>query len=98
MFANPEDAKGAKGKVKFDHPDVERVRRAHLNDLENVLPFLILCPLYLATGPAAATATTVIRVFAAARLLHTVVYLNMVSVLPSLSRSDCLGSCTRSSI
>ncbi|KAF0289561.1 Aldose 1-epimerase [Amphibalanus amphitrite] len=55
VFANPEDAKGLQGKVKFDHPDVERVRRAHLNDLENVLPFLILCPLYLATGPAAAT-------------------------------------------
>ncbi|XP_043228046.1 microsomal glutathione S-transferase 1-like [Amphibalanus amphitrite] len=86
VFANPEDAKGLQGKVKFDHPDVERVRRAHLNDLENVLPFLILCPLYLATGPAAATATTLIRVFAAARLLHTVVYLNVV---PQPSRVLC---------
>jgi hypothetical protein len=27
VFANQEDAVGAKGKVKFDDPDVERVRR-----------------------------------------------------------------------
>ena len=58
---------------------MERVRRAHLNDLENVIPFLVLCPLYLATGPAAGTAVFLIRVFAAARVLHTIVYLNVVS-------------------
>ncbi|XP_037072127.1 microsomal glutathione S-transferase 1-like [Pollicipes pollicipes] len=78
IFANPEDAKGLQGKVKLDDPDVERVRRAHLNDLENILPFLIICPLYLATGPNAWMATMLMRGFAATRIIHTFVYLNVV--------------------
>ncbi|XP_037070460.1 microsomal glutathione S-transferase 1-like [Pollicipes pollicipes] len=78
VFANAEDAKKRDGKVIFDDPDVERVRRAHLNDLENILPFLVLCPIYLATGPAVWVATNVIRTFAIARIAHTVLYLNEV--------------------
>jgi hypothetical protein len=27
VFSNPEDSAGFKGKVKFDDPDVERIRR-----------------------------------------------------------------------
>lgn len=80
IFANPEDAKSHGGKVKLDDPDVERVRRAHLNDLENVVPFLLLCPLYLSTGPNGWLATNLIRGFAAARILHTVGYLNELSL------------------
>ncbi|XP_037094866.1 prostaglandin E synthase-like, partial [Pollicipes pollicipes] len=49
VCSNPEDAKSRGAKIIFDDPDVERVRRAHRNDLENILPFLILCPIYLAT-------------------------------------------------
>ena len=79
VFSNPEDAKSHDSKVKFDDPDVERVRRAHLNDLENVVPFLLLCPLYLCTGPSPWLAGNLIRGFAAARILHTVSYLNEVS-------------------
>merc|ERR1711953_1539853 len=40
--------------------DVERVRRAHLNDLENILPFFCLSILFM--------------IFAACRIVHTVVY------------------------
>ena len=40
---------------------VERVRRAHLNDMENILPFFCLGLLYIFTGPALATATLVFR-------------------------------------
>ena len=36
--------------------NVERVRRAHQNDIENILPFLILGFLYMFTNPAYATA------------------------------------------
>jgi len=86
IFANPEDASGLKGKVTLDDPDVERVRRAHQNDLEKVLPFLVLCPLYLSTGPSVWLATQLIRAFAAARVLHTVVYINVV---PQPSRFVC---------
>ena len=35
---------------------MERVRRAPLNDMENILPFLILGFLYMFTNPAYATA------------------------------------------
>ena len=66
--------------MKLDDPDVERVRRAHLNDLENVVPFLLLTPLYLSTGPAPWLAANLIRGFAAARIVHTVGYLNEVTM------------------
>ncbi|XP_043211622.1 prostaglandin E synthase-like [Amphibalanus amphitrite] len=80
IFANPEDAQSHGGKVKLDDPDVERVRRAHLNDLENVVPFLLLTPLYLSTGPAPWIAANLIRGFAAARIVHTIGYLNEMSI------------------
>ena len=64
--------------MDLQDPDVLRVKRAHLNDLENVLPFLALCPLYLATGPSEWLAGALIRLFAAARVAHSVFYLNEV--------------------
>lgn len=77
-FANPEDAKKNNVSVVANDPDVERVRRAHLNDLENILPFLALCPLYLATGPSPWLATNLIRTFGIARAAHSFFYLNEV--------------------
>jgi len=74
VFTSPEDAtmQGHKAGV---HEDVERVRRAHLNDMENVLPFLILGFLYMFTNPAYSTALLLYRVFVGARIVHTVSYL-----------------------
>ena len=74
VFANPEDAKGLRGKVKLDDPAVERTRRAHLNDLENIPAFWILGALYVTTGPAAAWATLLFRVYTVSRIVHTIVY------------------------
>jgi len=54
---------------------VERVRRAHQNDLENILPFLALGPLYSLSGPSPGVASTLFIVFTIARVLHTVTYL-----------------------
>ncbi|XP_063374237.1 microsomal glutathione S-transferase 1 [Cydia amplana] len=85
VFANPEDAKVFKGKVKMDDPEVERVRRAHLNDLENIPAFWILGALYLTTGPASAWATLLFRLAAAGRVLHTLVY--AVVPLPQPTRA-----------
>ena len=80
-FANPEDASGVPGsKVVLGDPDVERVRRAHMNDLENVIPFVLLGGLYLATGPSAGTAGLLFKVFTAARYIHTFVYLFAVGL------------------
>merc|ERR1712080_763810 len=58
VFISEEDIVGqAKAKMGVD-PDVERVRRAHLNDIENIVPFLILGFLYLFTQPSVATPLT----------------------------------------
>lgn len=45
--ANPEDINGVpKSEVKRDE-DVERVRRAHLNDLENIPAFMFIALMYV---------------------------------------------------
>ncbi|VVC94192.1 microsomal glutathione S-transferase 1 [Leptidea sinapis] len=86
VFANEEDAKtDKKSVVKYDDPDVERVRRAHLNDLENIPVFWVLGALYLTTGPSAAVATTLFRAYTAGRILHTLVY--AVKPLPQPARA-----------
>jgi uncharacterized MAPEG superfamily protein len=53
---------------------VERLRRVHQNDLENVLPFLIIGFLYALSGPAFGIAAALFVAFTAARLLHTATY------------------------
>jgi glutathione S-transferase len=57
---------------------------AHLNDLENILPFLALGFLYVGTGPSLNWARTLFRVFTGARFVHTLVY--AVYVVPQPGR------------
>jgi len=85
VFSNPEDIGAFKGKVKFDDPDVERVRRGHLNDLENILPFITIALFYTLTNPTAFVAVNLFRVYTVARILHTFVY--TVVVMPQPSRA-----------
>lgn len=73
-FANPEDLTTPGSKVALNDPDVERVRRNHLNDLENIPAFLLLGLLYVTTAPSVSAALWHFRVFTAARLLHTLAY------------------------
>uniref|UniRef100_A0A803TRV7 Microsomal glutathione S-transferase 1 n=1 Tax=Anolis carolinensis TaxID=28377 RepID=A0A803TRV7_ANOCA len=79
-FANPEDAVGfgkgdnAKKFLRTD-PDVERVRRIHLNDLENIVPFLFIGFFYSFSGVSLSTALLHYRIFFASRIFHTVSYL-----------------------
>lgn len=74
-FANPEDTATFKNlKPKFDDPDVERVRRAHRNDLENIIAFIIVAFFYVLTGPQAFIAVNLFRVGAISRIVHTFVY------------------------
>ena len=54
------------------------------NDLENVLPFVLLGGLYITTNPLLATAKLVFRTFVAARFVHTLVY---VFAVPQPSRA-----------
>ncbi|XP_063971884.1 microsomal glutathione S-transferase 1-like [Diachasmimorpha longicaudata] len=74
VFANPEDSFGNKIKVSTDDVDIERVRRAHRNDLENILPWFVMTAIWLTTGPTYYCAMVLIRAFVAARIAHTVVY------------------------
>uniref|UniRef100_A0A182QK51 Microsomal glutathione S-transferase 1 n=1 Tax=Anopheles farauti TaxID=69004 RepID=A0A182QK51_9DIPT len=88
VFANQEDIKpskkGTSAQPKFDDPDVERVRRAHRNDLENILPYFTIGLLYLLTNPEPFIAINLFRVVAIARILHTLVY--AVVVIPQPAR------------
>ncbi|XP_076455080.1 microsomal glutathione S-transferase 1-like [Babylonia areolata] len=95
-FANPEDTAGRRdkdgGQLKpvLNNPHVERVRRCHLNDLENVLPFVLIGLLYVTTSPSLASALLHFRLFTCSRLLHTVVYLMPVPQ-PARALTFCLG-------
>ncbi|XP_003696883.1 microsomal glutathione S-transferase 1 [Apis florea] len=75
IFLNPEDAITLKGaKVANNDPEIERVRRAHLNDLENILIWYIVTFVWLTTNPSIWLASLLIRTFVIARILHTLVY------------------------
>ena len=78
-FANPEDAKlHPKGVVTLNDSDVERYRRAHLNDMENIYLYFLVASVYLFTNPSQFAANTCFKVFTLARCLHTVVYIGQV--------------------
>jgi len=74
-FSNPEDVAGEKHKrVDLNDPDVERARRNHRNDLENIPQFILVGLLYTLTNPNPYYALMHFRVFTAARMLHTIAY------------------------
>ena len=75
-FVNPEDkgvVKGTQGPE--DSPEVQRFKRAHVNALENAVPFFVVAALYVATGGTKVGAQAYCYTFLAARLLHSVFYL-----------------------
>ncbi|XP_070780705.1 prostaglandin E synthase [Enoplosus armatus] len=76
VFANPEDALRHGGlQYHRQDPYVERCRRAHINDIENILPFLFLGAIYSMTGPSLAVARLHFLVFFMGRVLHSIAYL-----------------------
>ncbi|XP_019955350.2 microsomal glutathione S-transferase 1 isoform X2 [Paralichthys olivaceus] len=87
VFANLEDTKlgssSTDKKLVRTDPDVERVRRSHQNDLENIVPFVVIGLLYALTAPELSAALLHFRIFAGARIFHTVAY---VCALPQPSR------------
>ncbi|NWJ06100.1 PTGES synthase, partial [Crypturellus undulatus] len=75
-FANPEDALRNGGLQYYrEDPDVERCRRAHRNDMENIFPFLFLGAIYSLLEPSPAVARIHFFTFCAGRLVHTAAYL-----------------------
>ncbi|XP_051912217.1 microsomal glutathione S-transferase 1-like [Hippocampus zosterae] len=77
-FATEEDVafKPAEERKKLlrTHPDVERVRRCHLNDLENIIPFVLVGLFYVLSGPELSAALLHFRIFAGSRIFHTISY------------------------
>ncbi|KAM7033996.1 prostaglandin E synthase isoform 2-T5 [Acridotheres tristis] len=75
-FANPEDAL-RNGGLQFcrEDPDVERCRRAHRNDMENIFPFLFLGAVYSLLDPSPTVARIHFLIFCVGRIIHTIAYL-----------------------
>lgn len=81
-FPSPEDAvvqagedKEMQRKLLAKNDEVERARSAHMNDIENVVPFVLLSLLFIGIQPDPSTASFLFKVFAGARVFHTVSYL-----------------------
>lgn len=74
VYITPEDYALTGKPQQAPDETIERLRRAHQNDLENVLPFLAVGALYASTGPSATLAGWLFGIFTAARVAHTVVY------------------------
>ncbi|XP_059474419.1 microsomal glutathione S-transferase 1-like [Neocloeon triangulifer] len=72
---NAEDARamGVEPSNKTD-PNVERVKRAHLNDLENIPIFLIVSFVYIHTQPNLGLCHFLFWTFTAARFGHSIIY------------------------
>jgi uncharacterized MAPEG superfamily protein len=74
LHISPEDyAFTGKPAAALDE-QIERIRRAHHNDLENVLPFLVAAFLLCLTGVSYTLAWWLFVPFTAARVLHTIFY------------------------
>jgi uncharacterized membrane protein YecN with MAPEG domain len=75
-FMNQEDVAWLGGEhVSPDDDRVQRIFRAHRNDLENLLPFFIGGSLYLHSGAATTVGAAYFCAFLLARYAHTYAYL-----------------------
>ncbi|XP_037034057.1 microsomal glutathione S-transferase 1-like isoform X1 [Bradysia coprophila] len=87
-FSAPEDVVFSEGaEVNFNNENINRVRRAHRNDMENILPYLTIGLLYVLTDPLPWLAKSCFLIATIARLLHTFVY--AVYVIPQPARAIC---------
>jgi prostaglandin-E synthase 1 len=85
MALNAEDAAGGSQLVTAEHPEVERVLRAHRNDLENIPAFLILGFIAVLAGAPVLGMQIAFIAFTAARMVHSVAYLKAMQPWRSMS-------------
>ncbi|CAH1111960.1 unnamed protein product [Psylliodes chrysocephalus] len=76
---NPEDGAPFKAKV-YTNELVERNRRAHQNDLENIPFFIVISFLYLLTNPSLEPTQWIIRTYVISRIVYTFVYTVLKSI------------------
>ncbi|XP_057618609.1 microsomal glutathione S-transferase 1-like [Chionomys nivalis] len=88
FFANPEDCasfgKGENAKKYLQTEEKMELVRTHLNDIENIVPFLGIGLLYSLSGPDLSTALLHFRIFVGTQIYHTIAYL---TPLPQLNRA-----------
>jgi len=75
VYATPEDYALRAATPAGPDQDIERVRRAHRNDLENILPFFVVSFLYVVTRPSYGAAAIYLGGFLAARVAHSIFYI-----------------------
>ena len=87
MVVNHEDVKVNFGGKPADaeHPRVARIKRAHLNALENAVPFFIMGFLYSETHPSVGMARALFFAFVGIRLIHAFFYLTAPQHFRTLS-------------
>jgi len=90
-YENPEDVGGRTEVAIKKDENVERVRRAHLNDLENIPAFLIGALMYVMTEPNTDVGLWLIRIAVIARILHTIVY--AIYPIRQPARASCFLTC-----
>jgi len=80
IVVNPEDAGVNPGShaEAAEAESVQRVKRAHLNDVENIPAFLVLAIIFTLAGSSATAGWAYFGVYFVARTLHTVFYLKAV--------------------
>jgi microsomal prostaglandin-E synthase 1 len=78
IVVNHEDVSVNRGASVADaeHPDVLRIKRAHLNLMESAIPFFAIGLLYTFTGPSVSLARALFGVFVVARLCHAIFYVS----------------------
>ncbi|XP_076245077.1 prostaglandin E synthase [Calliopsis andreniformis] len=62
------------------HEDVDRIREAHRHDLETVLPYLLITPIWLSTSPSFPLARMILTCFAIVSILYTLVHMQILNV------------------
>ena len=77
IVVNSEDAgiNGGAALGDVDHPDVQRIKRAHTNLIESAVPFFAVGLVYCLTSPNVALARTLFGAFVLTRVFHAVFYL-----------------------
>ena len=79
IFTNPEDARTfGTQQASAEAPMVDRASKAWRNDLENIPIFLIIAWIYVYAGLSAGAFVIYCLVFMAARIAHTICYLNAI--------------------
>ncbi|XP_066140038.1 prostaglandin E synthase-like [Euwallacea fornicatus] len=87
VFISEEDMKMRPGATVETHPDVERVRRAFQNDLENIPAFLFIALAYLFIQVPDWVVHFLFYLFLIARTMHSIVY--AIYVVPQPARAIC---------